>query len=148
MSTTYEVVKSNQCELQKNENNDCSVVAMSILTGYKYSTVHALFKKYGRKDRKGTQNEVTDKVIKELESKGFVFEEIRPRQDYIRHGERQEFGKYSLRTIIKFYPKGKYLIHVHKHALAMVDGKIEDWSKGTMKRVIKMWKVTKPKAKK
>lgn len=48
------------------EKGDCVVRAFTVATGKPYPVIHALFKKHGRKDRKGTWRHTTRAVANEL----------------------------------------------------------------------------------
>lgn len=48
------------------EGNDCAVRAFVVATGKPYPVIHALFKKHGRKDGKGTWRVTSRLVAKEL----------------------------------------------------------------------------------
>lgn len=48
------------------ERKDCAVRAFTVATGKSYAEVHALFKKAGRKDQRGTPRTVSEAVAKKL----------------------------------------------------------------------------------
>lgn len=61
-----EKAKALVAERFAHERNDCAVRAFVYVTGRPYAEVHALFKKHGRKDGKGTWRHTSNAVAKEL----------------------------------------------------------------------------------
>lgn len=61
-----EKAKALVAERFAHERNDCAVRAFVYVTGKPYAEVHALFKKHGRKDGKGTWRHTSNAVAKEL----------------------------------------------------------------------------------
>lgn len=106
-----------------NERKDCSVIAVVLTTGLPYRVVHEMFAFCGRKPRKGTPWDITERVMKEL---GFTLEPI-------------EVESRTIRTLVRelrvTLPEGRCIIRVRKHLASYVDGSIEDWSAGTCKRI-------------
>lgn len=110
------------------DTNDCSVKALAVLGKMPYSTAHAHMMAAGRIIGKGTMWYVTEDSYK---AAGLV---LHPESD-IHMGVSLK----KVHTLLE--PNKRYLIHVHKHALAFVDGKVEDYSKGTRKVVEGVWQV-------
>lgn len=110
------------------ETNDCSVKAVSIVTGIAYAEVLLTFKFFGRKPRKRTPNEITLKV---MDYYGFYLKLSRPTNFY--NGREVQ---YTMRTIGQHLRKGKYLVFTRGHVAAIVDGKVVDWTEGRCHRVL------------
>lgn len=106
------------------EKNDCVVIALAIASGKPYDEVHAILKRHGRKDRRGAFYGTIFNAVKEVSPKAI--------HNCIR---KPCGGQYTPRTIGKALPKGNYVVLFNRHAAAMVDGVIEDWSKGRRMRV-------------
>lgn len=114
-----------QISAQYGERNDCAVKAVAIATGTDYRTVHALMKKHGRRDRKGTPVPITFKVLKEL---GFKTVAVPPKAR-------------TVKTIAPTLTGGAYLVRTAGHILAVRDGKAEDWTEGRRHRVQEVYRV-------
>ena len=115
-----------------NEYNDCVVKAVSIATGIDYFDVHARFKDFGRKDRKGTPIYVVKAVMNHYARTGKIksWKEIKPRSHYEVKGKKIT-GKWSMKTIGKNSPKGTTgICFIKGHAAAMVNNEIHDWTEG------------------
>ena len=97
-----------------NETNDCTVKAVSVVTDTPYIKAHALLKAKGRPHRKGSFHSKT--VIREL---GYSVERI------------ANFPAKTIATLEHYCdPKKRYIAEVRGHILAIVNGKIEDWTRG------------------
>jgi len=113
------------------ENNDCTVKALAIATELDDSTVHAAMAAAGRKHRKATKRSNTQKAAKAL---GF-------------HMEVLDTMYYNGRTAITierdhYLQSGRYIIGMTRHAAAMVDGKLVDWSQGRRLKVKAVYTLT------
>lgn len=134
------------------EKSDCAVIAFSLVTGMSYADSHALLKKSGRKDRKGTFMDTTCQALKEA---GFVYrywgsaKKVQMVNSYPGiHGK-------VLKGITTHHParfpdqwgpelKGKtFLFKTRNHILAVIDGKAHDWSSDRALRVIDVIEVVK-----
>lgn len=118
---------------KRGERNDCAVKALAIAAGMPYGVAHLLFKKYGRKDRRGTRRYITKLVVNYLkEHHGFTSIPLRdPRK--------ADGSRFTMKTIGQRYYRGRYLVFVSGHVAAMIDGKIEDWTEGRRHRVTEIW---------
>jgi len=127
MSMTYEDTKAVAESL--NESNDCSVKAVTIVSGIHYSCVHAMFARFGRKHRKRTCIITTARVLRELEI--FVVDVT------------ANFKAKTIRTLARELPEsGRFLIWTRGHLLAYRNGKICDHTEGKTHRIIKIMKVS------
>ena len=113
----------------KNENKDCAVRAVSIATDYEYDSAHYVFQLCGRRPRKGTPWEVTEKAVRLLEH----------RMIDVTH----QFESRTVRTLEREmrWVKGKFLVRVYRHVLPVVDGRVFDWTKGRRHRVKAVYKL-------
>lgn len=122
-----------------NESNDCVPKAIAILSGLPYATVRAAFAEAGRKDRKGTSNEVRDAALKALgykpvEVPGFCRKMI----------ARYPAPHNTLKSLTSHQPvrfreawagtEDLYL-QMPRHCAAFKDGRLHDWSEGRLKRI-------------
>jgi hypothetical protein len=112
-----------------NEYNDCTVRAISIAYQIPYAQAHAKLKDWGRKDGKpcmGFAWFMNDRMAST--EKG-----VRP----LRH---RSLG--TLQNFCKNHPTGRYVIRIKGHALAIVDGVINDsWKPAPRKQILEWWKV-------
>jgi len=141
--------KATEAAQKLGETNDCAVKAVSIATGTPYEQVHALMKKHGRRDCRGTYMSTTNSVLKELgvESKW----EDAPRQapKTVKRGGvygltliTETRSRYTVSTIAKALPKrGRFILETSTHLLAFVNGRVEDWTEGRRHRVLRVIRV-------
>ena len=141
------------------EKNDCAVVALSIFLEVPYAEAHKVLAENGRKPRKGTKRETTEKAILALRPnakiKKYFVKEARTHSLEHRDGYRpiEEIkGKYPrLYKTKNFTIKhlewfgetwsdiDNALIFVNRHVAAFRNGKVEDWSKGKRKHIQEIW---------
>ncbi len=107
------------------ERKDCAVRSFSVAACVSYEFASKLFEKHGRKHNKGTSFTVSDSVIKE-EFPNHVFVGAEG---------------LTLPNFAKRYNKGHYIVHVRKHALAIVDGVIHDWRPRPKTKVWCAWRL-------
>lgn len=105
------------------ETNDCSVKALAITTGISYKDAHKIMASVGRKTGGGASGHM---VLKALSKTLNV--EITPKDVKIC---RAEYGKrLTPNGFARINPKGKYYCLTRNHAIAIVDGVVEDWTRG------------------
>lgn len=116
------------------DNNACGPIAIALITGVPVLEVtNTLFKRGERVKGKGTS---THAIFSYLSREGYsalnVTENVRAR------------GGLTPRTLTKVLnPKAKYLVFVDGHVLAVLDGKICDWTEGRKHRVKSVWQMGK-----
>jgi len=98
-----------QLSFSPNEQLDCTVRALAILSGEPYNVAHAFLRDNGRKDQSTFK-------FWTLHEKTFVgrklVQELVPRRTVHNH--------------IKDNPTGKYIISVRRHVFAVIDGVVHD----------------------
>ncbi len=136
MSTykTYNELRFSQERAIKNETNDCTVVAAVLTCGVSYDEAHEAFRKAGRRNRHGTYEHQQRKALKTLGAE--IVNESRPRKP--------NGGQFTCKTIGKELGNGKFYVFVARHALAVIDGEIQDWSANTNRRVKEVWEIKMP----
>tara|TARA_R110002126_G_scaffold164897_1_gene312789 strand:+ start:598 stop:1017 length:420 start_codon:yes stop_codon:yes gene_type:complete len=97
------------------DKNDCAVRAVAVVAGCTYEQVSALFSAGGRQMKKGTTLEVA----------------IRVNETFLRMRNLPEYRDWNIASFIAANPTGKFVIHRLGHALAIIDGTLHDWEKGT-----------------
>lgn len=145
VQTHDEFQKLNDTTRMFGENNDCAVKAICAATGVPYETVQAQLKTLGRKDRRGTQGWMTEKVMNQLGFKLTLVNRMEKIQQYPGvHGK-------VLRSVTTHHPDrfqqvwrdGKtYLFNTPGHILCVKDGRNLDWTRGKAKRVTMIREVT------
>lgn len=127
----------------KGERNDCTVRAMTAATGLPYDVCHAEFAKAGRRKGCGVHFRVMGpSVAKKL---GFNLRRMN-RGEYIAQLGRTD-REYLAKTMItaerdKAFKSGNFIALVTRHAAAIVDGKVIDWSQGKAKRLQEVYECT------
>ena len=109
------------------ETNDCSVIALSIGCGISYEKAHKIMGECGRARRAGvTGQQVLQGVLKTGQNYSLI------REPHKRHCRK---SAYTLKTIGKAFPRGRYLAIVKGHIVAIVDGIVHDWAADSSRRV-------------
>lgn len=108
-----------------NEDRDCAVKATALVTDVSYEVAHAALKAQGRKNRCGTYPVQYRSAIAAM---GFEVRKV-------------EFKRCTVRTIGAQLRRGKFLVRVNRHVLAVVDGKVMDWTDGRLHRVKDVYEV-------
>jgi len=121
-------IKKLQKESDKlGETNDCAVTAVAAVSNLPYEYVHRVFASCGRKRRKGTPFEVTQEVLKKLNI----------------WTDRHRFEAQTITTMGRELPKkGRFLVRIRRHILAVVDGEVLDWTEGRRHRIRQAYKVS------
>lgn len=118
------------CEHSKllKEANDCTVKAITAVTGVHYVDVHALLAKHGRPHRRGAQKHTQYRTLKDL---GFVYRNVKLKDCK------------TVRTLGRRFRgvKGTFLAWTRGHVLAIVDGEVLDWTNGRLHRIINIVEV-------
>lgn len=116
---------------QIGERNDCTVKAIAIAGQFEYQKVHSALAARGRRKGNGTVPLVWERAMRDL---GLTWTETTPRKP--------DGGQYTMKTIGRVFPKGRHIVQVNGHVAALVDGEVEDWTKGRQHRVTRVLTVT------
>lgn len=120
------------------EKNDCTIIAISIVTGKPYEECRTALMNHGKRRRQGCRISIQKKALKEL---GFSFKTI-PSKFFL--NQYSELYKRCIKNITTHQPdrfphvfcNGRiYLLFSPQHVSAMVDGKVHDWARGRRKKV-------------
>ena len=109
------------------DTNFCSVIALASVTGMSFGKSRIKMEKLGRKHRKGS---VVVDLLTAIKNRGYEYERI---EGYRGHHVKTMGGKLK--------GKGNFIIIVRGHALAVMDGKINDWSENSCHRVVNVYMV-------
>lgn len=122
--------------IAKGEKNDCFVRAIASATDTNYDTAHSFVKdKFGRKSKKGTENIMIKTQMMKFEEEGLAIGEKEFNVKVL--GKNEITNSYKLygdivrrkktvKSFIKSYPKGTFIVGVSKHAFTVKDGVLID----------------------
>ena len=111
------------------DKSDCSVRALAVATSCTYQQASAVFSAAGRQLKRGTPQDISQKVYAEWLGMRLI----------------PEVAGWPLIGFVMAYPKGRFIAHRKGHAFAIVDGVLHDWEAGSTKpgsRLKKVWEVT------
>ena len=98
------------------EKADCVVRSLAVALRMSYSSAHAWAKDHGRPNRQGTPWFIITRLLNDLDDS---ISSVPSRKYYKSTGK---LRKMRLSTFAKEYPRGRYIISVSGHMLALVDG--------------------------
>lgn len=105
------------------ERNNCVPKALTALTGEPYQQVDDYLRAKGRKKGKGTPQKASRVFLQE---RGFW---RLPCPALRRHYPGGVIRKMRVSTFAECFPKGKFIVYVRGHAIAVIDGQIlDDWN--------------------
>ncbi len=131
----------------KNERNDCSVVAVSLVCGVSYAEAHLILKKLGRRNRCSTDIKIIMQAVAEF---GCSYYNIAAKPPVCSSNLYKRFYKpncsssYTPKTITAALSKGeKYICFTVDHCFAVIGGNVQDWAKDRRLRITQVFKVNK-----
>jgi hypothetical protein len=133
------------CEDAKamNENNDCTVKAITATTGLAYRDVHAALRRVGRKNGKGA---TIWQMQRACDALGFNMTSV-PKQiflsQYPKSNRPQNITTHHPEKYNKVWKDGrKYIFSTARHVAAVIDGTNHDWTVGRYLRVQTVYLIT------
>lgn len=123
---SYATIK--QDSKSRGERNDCVVKALALVTGKSYDECHRALRINGRRNRGYTYRHTTEAAIEQL---GYKRELVTRSVIGLRQPTVNQFPRIA-------GPK-TYMVFTARHALAYVNGKVEDWTAGRRHRVKEVW---------
>lgn len=127
-------LKADKLSNEMREKNDCSVKAVSILCDVPYKVAHKALQRAGRKTGRGVTEFAIEWAISML---GFTTDLVRVDALTV--------------TTLEHDPevqKGYYLAIVRGHIASIVNGRVEDWTRGRRHKVLSVRQVTPNKTRK
>jgi hypothetical protein len=138
--------------LNANDNGFCTVIALAVAFDKTYQEAAQIMRGYGRRYRKGMHRHAMEYAIQtEALKHGYsysVYDSEHVRDGEIRvnaHRRRTEVsvqekfgvvGKMTVNNCLRYLnPKKKYIIGVRGHAVAVAEGKVQDWTEGRRHQV-------------
>lgn len=125
------------------EAQDCTVIALSVVTGISYEEAHAVMASFGRKPGKaarGVDNAVRSQGfdLKRVDIKSIIAKYPLPHRKVLKN-----FTTHHPRRFPGCIDKSKvYLAHTRGHVLGIKDGVVHDWSINKSLRVYALYEVT------
>ena len=129
---------ANTAVVNYKDRNFCTVAALAMTLDWSFGKAHRHMKKHGRKQGRGMYVRVWRPAIQEAaENVGKRFTE----GDYHLRGDGRAM---TLSRFCKEYPTGTYYVQVNRHAVAIVDGVMHDWTADTAgrRKIITSFKLT------
>ena len=107
---------------------DCSIRALMSATGTSYEIASMTFSAQGRRMKKGTSVDVSIRVHEEV---------LGMKRITMAEGLRLE-------AFLKVAKTGRFIVHKHGHAFAVVNGVVHDWDNTSRANttLVRVWKVT------
>ena len=112
------------------DNRCCAPIAVALVAGVKFRTAQSWLAKLGRRKGRGTPRSITHRALRDH---GFT----------LRRLERLEKRCRTVRTLEREIGKRTLLVHTSRHVLAVVDGKVHDWTRGRLHRIQEIYLVEK-----
>lgn len=127
----------------RGERNDCSVIALSVVTGVDYSTAHRTMAGTGRKPRGYARGGATERAARTLGRTTvhhFGWDYSRAAVDFKQlpagHPLRKAKTMITAERILqKHYAGRRFLIGVYGHIAGFDGAQLQDWTKGRRHRV-------------
>ena len=107
---------------------DCTVRALTIVTGCRYATAEAIAHAAGRRRNRGFRS---SQLIDAARAEGFNFEEVKLPQNAL------------LAEVLLILDEGRFYVRVRGHAFAIVDGKVHDMFHTSLRTPVRgAWRFT------
>jgi hypothetical protein len=152
--TVNENYSSFNTPLAKSEKNDCFVRALAIAADVNYTAAHNVAKEvFGRPDKKGTCGVLITAVLLRAEEAGLQIGRKHVKMSLL--GKKDLKNKYkvkgdiiwrqkTLKSFMQSHPKGSFVVTVANHAVAVINGELEDWSSNAFqptRKVLSAYKI-------
>jgi len=108
------------------QKRDCAVRAIANVGVYSYPLALSLLNRAGRRDNKGTPWHALDKVYKEAGAFNVTYYGKRMAKMSMEHAVTYRDKGMTLKTSLADNPKGRHVVIVRGHALAVVNGNTVD----------------------
>lgn len=120
-----------------NETDDCAVQALATAANVPYAFAHkAMAAQCGRQIGKGTSVYLMNRYMDGPGAK------CRARVTRLPYGKGADKTGITLRSFCRKHNRGRFVVCVRGHALAVVDGEIIDgWEGSDLRRVVDAWRV-------
>lgn len=117
------------------DRSACTVIATAIVCGCSHASADKVVTEVGGRTRgNGIYFNGTELMHSVLAKFGKVATSEYQRQYGVRG--------FSLKTVAKRYPRGRYLVFIKGHVAALRNGKLDDWSEGRSHTVLSVYRIT------
>lgn len=136
-----------------NEDNDCSVKALSIVTNKPYAEAHAALKAQGRKNKRGA---TVHQILRALRTLGFdvvnnVPEDLTDAaavEEWLENSPQHKYNVKTATTATNLPKEGRrFLCVTCNHIFAVTNGVVQDWTEGRRNRVNTVFEVVRTERK-
>lgn len=123
---------------KRGEDNDCTVIATSVVTGWSYNKSHKVMaNEANRKKGQGAYYEIWMKRY--MKYHGFEYQEVDLKPIIKKKG-----SGLTGKTVAQWLPKrGRFIVMMRGHVAAIKAGKLHDWTQDRKNRVLRVYKVRK-----
>lgn len=115
------------------DTNHCTVVTLSVVTGWTLDEAHYYLETYGRYRRKGLTNKQITEAMSGLRYNNFK----------VVKGEYSNTNRITVNQFVKKHPVGTYYCTHRGHAFAIKDGVIYDHTEGKRREIKLAFRVVK-----
>jgi hypothetical protein len=112
------------------DNRCCAPIAIALVTGKPFKTVQNWLAKLGRRKGRGTPRWMSYQALKD---NGYTLRRCVGLENRYR----------TVRTLERAVGKRTLLVFTRRHALAIVDGKVQDWTQNRLHRIQEIYIVEK-----
>ncbi len=123
--TTLQIERAKQLTRHR-ENCDCCVRMVAILANTSYEQAHDALKRNGRKTGGKTMDCQAIDALLDLSVHAVIETDVSAR---------------TFRTVEKELIRGFYWIRGHSHSVALIDGVIYDYARGSLSRIKRVYKI-------
>ena len=153
----------------KGDDNQCTVIASSVVFNVPYSKMHEFYAQNGRKYGKGLTGTLTNKMImKVAKINGYKVTSYGIMKKYSYAGNSRQFlgckyvelknvdckkndgevlvqSKHQLtvNNFRNYLPRGNYIFGINGHVLAVKNGAVHDWTENRKHKITRIWTVEK-----
>lgn len=125
--------------------NDCTVMAMSVVTGISYSVMEKKMSKMRLRTGRVHGHSYLN-LLSELGFNTIIYDpQIIIDRFPGKHKNKKWLTSHSPDRFPKAWPPGVFLMNTRGHVLAIVDGVVHDWSRGRSLKCLTLTKITKGK---
>ena len=145
----YNTVKKDAVANKNRQNNDCAIIALTMLTRVSYEKAAQTLKDLGKRNNCGTKSYITLKAIEVL---GYKAIRRDLEKDYLsKYPERSQHLSNVTPRHVKAFPHlfadaKNQIWFFNNHVAAFVNGNIEDWSHHGSRRTLSIYDVVKADA--
>jgi len=118
------------------EDNDCVVMALSMVLDEPYEKMHRILQAHGRKPKQGASWGIICRILRQYG--------ITPQLTIVnKRNSKGGLSKYTAKTIGQRFPYGVFLMDYQgSHVAALIHGRVYDWTAGRRHRIAGLVRVS------